>query len=71
MNVLFCIYLQFDAMENGIAITKLMQIFSRQAPMMDALLSYFAEQMRRRREGYDGHPPEYIGPEGECQFHID
>lgn len=51
-------------MENGIAITKLMQIFSRQAPMMDALLSYFAEQMRRRREGYDGHPPEYIGPEG-------
>lgn len=57
--------LQFDAVENGIAITKLMQIFSRQAPMMDALLSYFAEQMRRRREGYDGQPPEYVGPEGE------
>lgn len=55
-------------MENGIAITKLMQIFSRQAPMMDALLSYFAEQMRRRREGYDGHPPEYIGPEGELSI---
>lgn len=41
-----------------------MQIFSRQAPMMDALLSYFAEQMKRRREGYDGQPPESNGPEG-------
>lgn len=61
------VLLQFDAVENGIAITKLMQIFSRQAPMMDALLSYFAEQMRRRREGYDGQPPEYVGPEGELK----
>lgn len=51
-------------MENGIAITKLMQIFSRQAPMMDAILSFFAEQMRRRRVGFDGQPPEYIGPDG-------
>lgn len=41
-----------------------MQIFSRQAAMMDALLTYFAEQMRRRRDGYDGQPPEYSGPEG-------
>lgn len=31
-----------------------MQIFSRQAAMMDALISNFAEQMRRRREGVDG-----------------
>ncbi|KAJ6638743.1 FERM domain-containing protein 8 [Pseudolycoriella hygida] len=61
---LSCIFIQFDAVENGIAITKLMQIFSRQAPMMDALLSYFAEQMKRRREGYDGQPPEINGPEG-------
>lgn len=41
-----------------------MQIFSRQAPMMDALLSHFTEQMRRRREGYNGRPPEYFGHEG-------
>ncbi|XP_037030048.1 putative FERM domain-containing protein FRMD8P1 [Bradysia coprophila] len=62
-DCLSCIFIQFDAVENGIAITKLMQIFSRQAPMMDALLSYFAEQMKRRREGYDGQPPEINGPE--------
>lgn len=44
-----CIFIQFDAIENGIAVTKLMQIFSRQANMMDALIAHFADQMRRRR----------------------
>lgn len=44
-----CIFVQFDAIENGIAVTKLMQIFSRQANMMDALIAHFADQMRRRR----------------------
>lgn len=42
------------------AVSKLMQIFSKQAPMMDALISHFAEQMRRRREGADGQPIENI-----------
>jgi hypothetical protein len=44
---------QFGAVENGITVTKLMQIFSRQAAMMDALISHFAEQMRRRKDGTD------------------
>lgn len=35
-----------------------MQVFSRQAAMMDALISNFAEQMRRRREGAEGQLPE-------------
>ncbi|XP_046804991.1 uncharacterized protein LOC111681978 [Lucilia cuprina] len=44
-----CIFLQFDAVENGIQISKLMQIFSKQAPMIDALISHFAENMRKRK----------------------
>lgn len=44
---------QFGAVENGITVTKLMQIFSRQAAMMDALISHFADQMRRRKDGTD------------------
>lgn len=44
---------QFGAVENGITVTKLMQIFSRQAAMMDALISHFAGQMRRRKDGTD------------------
>ena len=31
-----------------------MQIFSRQAAMMDALISHFADQLRRRKDGTDG-----------------
>ncbi|XP_055905531.1 FERM domain-containing protein 8 [Eupeodes corollae] len=58
-----CIFLQFDAVENGIQISKLMQIFSRQAAMMDALIAHFAEQMRRRREGGDGNVTEHIHDE--------
>lgn len=44
---------QFGAVENGITVTKLMQIFSRQAAMMDALISHFADQTRRRKDGTD------------------
>lgn len=44
---------QFGAVENGITVTKLMQIFSRQAAMMDALISHFTDLMRRRKDGMD------------------
>ncbi|XP_039968491.1 uncharacterized protein LOC126764476 isoform X4 [Bactrocera neohumeralis] len=42
-----CIFIQFDAMENGIQVSKLMQIFSKQASMIDALISHFTEQIRK------------------------
>lgn len=44
--------------------SKMMQVFSKQAPMMDALISHFAEQMRRRKLGENGQPPEIV-TEGE------
>lgn len=34
--------------------SKMMQIFSKEAPMMDVLISNFIEQMRRRRIGENG-----------------
>uniref|UniRef100_A0A1A9W2Q4 FERM domain-containing protein 8 n=1 Tax=Glossina brevipalpis TaxID=37001 RepID=A0A1A9W2Q4_9MUSC len=40
----------FDAVENGIQTSKLMQVFSRQAAMIDALISHFADQVRKRRQ---------------------
>lgn len=40
--------------------SKMMQVFSKQAPMMDALISHFAEQMRRRKLGENGQPPENV-----------
>ncbi|XP_063706200.1 FERM domain-containing protein 8 [Culicoides brevitarsis] len=45
-----CIFLEFDAVENGISVTKLIQVFSKQAAMMDALISHFTEQIKRRKE---------------------
>ncbi|EDV93886.1 FERM domain-containing protein 8 [Drosophila grimshawi] len=47
---LTCIFLQFDAVENGIQISKLVQVFSKQAAMIDALISHFTEQMRKKRQ---------------------
>ncbi|XP_075147175.1 FERM domain-containing protein 8 Bili [Haematobia irritans] len=46
---LTCIFLQFEVMENGIQISKLMQIFSKQASMIDALISHFAEHTKKRK----------------------
>lgn len=57
-------------MENGIPVTKLMQIFSKQAGMMDALIAHFAEQMRRRRDGGDGQPPDNGVHDGECFWEL-
>ncbi|XP_054084159.1 FERM domain-containing protein 8 isoform X1 [Zeugodacus cucurbitae] len=57
-----CIFIQFDAMENGIHVSKLMQIFSKQASMIDALISHFTEQIRKLRasgktgDQYDAEP---------------
>ncbi|XP_073812122.1 FERM domain-containing protein 8 Bili isoform X2 [Musca autumnalis] len=45
-----CIFLQFDIVENGIQISKLMQIFSQQAVMIDALISHFTELIKKRKQ---------------------
>ncbi|XP_021710822.1 uncharacterized protein LOC5569452 [Aedes aegypti] len=52
-----CIFLQFAAVENGIAATKLMQIFTRQAAMIDALITHFTDQAKRRKESGEGDVP--------------
>ncbi|XP_053698647.1 FERM domain-containing protein 8 [Sabethes cyaneus] len=62
-DCLSCIFLQFGAVENGIAVTKLMQIFTRQAAMIDALITHFIEQAKRRKESGE---PEV--PAGENQY---
>ncbi|EDV42262.1 uncharacterized protein Dana_GF17892, isoform C [Drosophila ananassae] len=54
---LTCIFLQFDVVENGIQVSKLMQIFSKQAAMIDALISHFTDQIRnKKQEGNTAEP---------------
>lgn len=43
-----CLFLQFPVRENGARVYKILQVFSRQAPMMDTLISGFAEDYRRQ-----------------------
>ncbi|XP_064113750.1 FERM domain-containing protein 8-like isoform X2 [Macrobrachium nipponense] len=54
-----CLFLQFAVVENGRRFSKLLQIFSKQAIMMDALISTFVEELKRRAAQYpddlEGH----------------
>ncbi|XP_020282386.1 putative FERM domain-containing protein FRMD8P1 isoform X2 [Pseudomyrmex gracilis] len=48
LDCLPCLFLQFPVRENGTRVYKILQVFSRQAPMMDTLISGFAEDYRRQ-----------------------
>ncbi|XP_050700433.1 FERM domain-containing protein 8-like isoform X2 [Eriocheir sinensis] len=54
-----CLFLQFAVVENGRRYSKLLQIFSKQAVMMDALISTFVDELKRRAAQYpddlEGH----------------
>ncbi|XP_078033986.1 FERM domain-containing protein 8 Bili isoform X1 [Augochlora pura] len=47
LDCLPCLFLQFPVRENGARVYKILQVFSRQAIMMDTLISGFAEEHRR------------------------
>ncbi|XP_012254740.1 FERM domain-containing protein 8 isoform X1 [Athalia rosae] len=48
-----CLFLQFPVRENGAHVFKILQVFSRQAIMMDTLISGFAEENRRNNTRCD------------------
>ncbi|XP_050531247.1 putative FERM domain-containing protein FRMD8P1 [Daktulosphaira vitifoliae] len=43
-----CIFLQFLILENGARVSKILQVFSKQAVMMDALITCFVEDFRHK-----------------------
>lgn len=59
LHCLPCLFLQFAVVENGRRFSKLLQIFSKQAIMMDALISTFVDELKRRAAQYpddlEGH----------------
>ncbi|KAK4884490.1 hypothetical protein RN001_000761 [Aquatica leii] len=48
LNCLPCLFLQFMVVENGSRVSKILQIFSRQASLMDALISTFVQQLKQK-----------------------
>ncbi|KAG8302735.1 FERM domain-containing protein 8 [Homalodisca vitripennis] len=43
-----CIFIQFRVVENGMRVSKILQVFSKQAVMMDALISGFVEDIKKK-----------------------
>ncbi|XKL61935.1 hypothetical protein PGB90_001768 [Kerria lacca] len=47
-----CIFIQFLIIENGARVSKIMQIFSKQSDMMDALINTFVAQIKEKPLSY-------------------
>ncbi|PNF28256.1 FERM domain-containing protein 8 [Cryptotermes secundus] len=43
-----CLFLQFMVLENGTRVSKILQVFSKQAVMMDTLISGFVEEIKQK-----------------------
>ncbi|XP_046401488.1 FERM domain-containing protein 8 isoform X2 [Ischnura elegans] len=47
-----CLFLQFMVLENGARVSKILQVFSKQAAMMDALISSFVQELKQKVVNY-------------------
>ncbi|XP_046980843.1 putative FERM domain-containing protein FRMD8P1 [Schistocerca americana] len=47
-----CLFLQFMVLENGTRVSKILQVFSKQAVMMDALISVFVDEIKQKTTTY-------------------
>lgn len=47
-NCLSCLFLQFNVLENGARVSKILQIFSKQAGLMDKVIASFVHQMKKK-----------------------
>ncbi|KAF4518167.1 hypothetical protein B566_EDAN007858 [Ephemera danica] len=43
-----CLFIQFMVLENGARVSKVLQVFSKQAVMMDALISTFVDRLKQK-----------------------
>lgn len=43
-----CLFLQFRVLENGTRVSKILQVFSKQAVMMDALITGFVDELKQK-----------------------
>ncbi|CAH1112328.1 unnamed protein product [Psylliodes chrysocephalus] len=48
-NCLPCLFIQFNVVENGTTVSKILQIFSRQASLMDTLITTFMKQTKSKK----------------------
>lgn len=46
INCLPCLFIQFAVVENGARVSKILQIFSKQARLVDILIEYFMTHLK-------------------------
>ncbi|GLV40191.1 Band4.1 inhibitor LRP interactor [Carabus blaptoides fortunei] len=77
-NCLPCIFLQFVVLENGARVSKILQVFSKQATLMDKVIAGYVHQMKKKSTtdetdrsnehhsvgNGDVHMPITVGPQG-------
>eukprot|EP00095_Tigriopus_kingsejongensis_P011483 maker-scaffold626_size122949-snap-gene-0.34 protein:Tk11483 transcript:maker-scaffold626_size122949-snap-gene-0.34-mRNA-1 annotation:"ferm domain-containing protein 8" len=51
-----CLFIQFCVIENGRRVSKILQIFSRQAVQMDALIATFVDELKQRVAMFNDDP---------------
>ncbi|XP_017779690.1 PREDICTED: FERM domain-containing protein 8 [Nicrophorus vespilloides] len=69
-NCLPCLFLQFVVVENGARVSKILQVFSRQASLMDTLISGFIHQIKEKAaDETDGGAPYMQQVNGEGENH--
>ncbi|XP_018563861.1 FERM domain-containing protein 8 [Anoplophora glabripennis] len=59
-NCLPCLFVQFMVVENGARVSKILQVFSRQASLMDTLITVFVTQLKSKSndepdKAYENH----------------
>ncbi|CAG9863625.1 unnamed protein product [Phyllotreta striolata] len=60
-NCLPCLFVQFNIVENGTTVSKILQIFSRQASLMDTLITAFMKQTRMKKDDETDKPADHAG----------
>uniref|UniRef100_A0A1S4MXK8 FERM domain-containing protein 8 n=1 Tax=Pediculus humanus subsp. corporis TaxID=121224 RepID=A0A1S4MXK8_PEDHC len=63
-----CLFIQFIVLENGTRVSKILQVFSKQAVMMDTLISTFVEESKRISDDLDGSNNTSTGDNDEAQM---
>lgn len=61
-----CLFIQFVVVENGARVSKILQIFSRQARLMDTLISYFMTELKlnSREDALKSYDSQIINEQG-------
>lgn len=69
-NCLPCLFIQFVVVENGARVSKVLQVFSRQASLMDTLISCFVQELKRKSVDEADSAYDQLNNEGKVAYYL-